>query len=162
VTSLDKPLDQGSRIVNQYLTFCLGREEYGLEILRVQEIKGHTKITPVPNTPNDIKGVINLRGAVVPIVDLRTKLGQPATDFDRFTVIIVVTVGKRIIGLVVDAVSDVLDVTPQDIVPTPDFGGGMDTAFMTGMARIGERLITLLNIEELVGNATPTPVLGGI
>jgi purine-binding chemotaxis protein CheW len=139
-------------IGSQYLTFCLGNEEYGLEILRVQEIKGFTKITPLPNTPAEMKGVINLRGAVVPIVDLRTKFGLRETEYDRFTVIIVVTVGKRIVGLVVDAVSDVLDVTPKEVVETPDFGGGMDTSFMSGMARIGERLVTLLNIEQLVGS----------
>jgi purine-binding chemotaxis protein CheW len=144
---------------SQYLTFCLGEEEYGLEILRVQEIKGYSKITPLPNTPRDVKGVMNLRGAVVPIVDLRTKLGLREAEYDRFTVIIVVTIGKRIVGLVVDAVSDVLDVTPKEVIATPDFGGGMDTAFMSGMARIGERLVTLLNIEQLVGNVNTTAAL---
>lgn len=137
----------------QYLTFCLGNEEYGLEILRVQEIKGYSKITPLPNTPPEVKGVINLRGAVVPIMDLRTRLGLRETEYDRFTVIIVVTVGKRIVGLVVDAVSDVLNVSASEAVPTPEFGGSLDTSFMSGMAKIGDRLVTLLNIEQLVGTA---------
>lgn len=144
---------------SQYLTFCLGEEEYGLEILRVQEIKGYSRITPLPNTPPEVKGVMNLRGAVVPIIDLRTKLGLRETAYDRFTVIIVVTVGKRIVGLVVDAVSDVLNVGANEAVPTPAFGGGLDTSFMSGMARIGERLVTLLNIEHLVGRDHPASAL---
>ncbi|QEL20587.1 chemotaxis protein CheW [Limnoglobus roseus] len=156
-TATDRPADAVG--TSQYLTFCLGEEEYGLEILRVQEIKGYSRITPLPNTPPEVKGVMNLRGAVVPIIDLRTKLGLRETEYDRFTVIIVVTVGKRIIGLVVDAVSDVLNVSASEAVPTPEFGGGLDTSFMSGMARIGERLVTLLNIEHLVGNVSSTASL---
>jgi purine-binding chemotaxis protein CheW len=155
VTALASPptrlADSQTGVGNQYLTFCLGDEEYGLEILRVQEIKGYSKITPLPNTPPEVKGVMNLRGAVVPIIDLRTKLGLPVTEYDRFTVIIIANVGNRIVGVVVDAVSDVLDVTTDDIVPTPEFGGGTDTSYLSGMARIGERLVTLLNLDHLVG-----------
>lgn len=136
---------------NQFLTFCLADEEYGLEILRVQEIKGYSKVTPLPNTPSEIKGVMNLRGTVVPIIDLRTRFGLRETEYNRFTVIIVVTVGPKIVGLVVDAVSDVLNVTAQEIVPAPDLGSGVDTSFMTGIARTGDRLITLLNVDRLVG-----------
>lgn len=136
---------------NQFLTFCLADEEYGLEILRVQEIKGWSKVTPLPNTPSEIKGVMNLRGTVVPIIDLRTRFGLRETEYNRFTVIIVVTVGPKIVGLVVDAVSDVLNVTAQEIVPAPDLGSGVDTSFMTGIARTGDRLITLLNVDRLVG-----------
>src|SRR5262245_63684784 len=95
---------------NQFLTFRLQEEEYGIEILRVQEIKGFSRITPIPNTPSYIKGAMNLRGTVVPIVDLRCKFGMPEAEYNQFTVIIVVTVGKKIVGLVVDAVSDVLNI----------------------------------------------------
>jgi purine-binding chemotaxis protein CheW len=136
---------------NQYLTFQLENEEYGLEILRVQEIKGYSKVTPLPNTPPEVKGVMNLRGAVVPILDLRTRFGLRAAEYTRFTVIIVVTVGPKVVGLVVDAVSDVLNVGARELVPTPDLGAGVDTSFMTGMAHAGDRLITLLNVDRLVG-----------
>jgi purine-binding chemotaxis protein CheW len=136
---------------SQFLTFQLANEEYGLEILRVQEIKGYSKITPLPNTPAEVKGVMNLRGAVVPIIDLRTRFGLREAEYNRFTVIIVVTVRSKVVGLVVDAVSDVLNVGAQEVVPAPDLGAGVDTSFMTGMARTGERLITLLNIDRLVG-----------
>ncbi|MCS6865711.1 MAG: chemotaxis protein CheW [Gemmataceae bacterium] len=135
----------------QFLTFRLADEEYGVEILRVQEIKGYSKITPLPNTPPEIKGVMNLRGTVVPIIDLRVRFGLRETEYNRFTVIIVVTVGTKIVGLVVDAVSDVLNVTSQDAVAAPDLGSGVDTSFITGIARTGERLITLLNVDRLVG-----------
>src|SRR5438105_13877699 len=106
--------------MNQYLTFALGDEEYGVEILKVQEIRGYAPITPIPNTPPHIKGVMNLRGAIIPVVDLRRKLAMPATECSPFTVIIVVTVGTRVMGVIVDAVSDVLDIPPMDIQPTPD------------------------------------------
>lgn len=136
---------------HQYLTFRLAEEEYGLEILRVQEIKGYSKVTPLPNTPPEIKGVMNLRGAVVPIIDLRTRFGLRESEYNRFTVIIVVTIGNKVVGLVVDAVSDVLNVTAREVVPTPDLGAGVDTSYMTGIAHSGERLVTLLNVERLVG-----------
>lgn len=138
----------------QFLTFQLEDEEYGLEILRVQEIKGYSKITPLPNTPREIKGVMNLRGSVVPIIDLRARFGLRETEYTRFTVIIVVTVGTKIVGLVVDAVSDVLNVGAKELVPTPDLGSGVDTTFLTGIARTGDRLVSLLNIDRLVGNST--------
>ncbi len=149
----DKTSDALSADGNQFLTFRLADEEYGLEILRVQEIKGYSKITPMPNTPPEIKGVMNLRGTVVPIVDLRTRFGLRETEYNRFTVIIVVTVGSKVVGLLVDAVSDVLNVGRKEVVPAPDLGAGVDTSFMTGIARTGERLITLLNVERLIGHA---------
>lgn len=136
---------------SQYLTFQLEDEEYGLEILRVQEIKGYSKVTPLPNTPREVKGVMNLRGTVVPIIDLRTRFGLPETEYTRFKVIIVVTVASKVMGLVVDAVSDVLNVGGEEVVPAPDLGAGVDTSFLTGIARTGNRLVSLLNIDRLVG-----------
>jgi purine-binding chemotaxis protein CheW len=135
---------------NQFLTFTLNDEEYGIEILRVQEIKGYSRITPIPNTPVHVKGVLNLRGTVVPVIDLRTKFGIRETEYDRFTVIIVVTVGKRVLGLVVDTVSDVLNIGRSDIQPVPDLGATVDTSFMKGMAKAENRLVTLLNIDQLL------------
>jgi purine-binding chemotaxis protein CheW len=137
---------------HQYLTFALGREEYGVEILKVQEIRGSSPVTPVPNTPPHIKGVMNLRGVIIPVVDLRLKLAMATADDHPFTVIIVVTVGTRAIGLIVDGVSDVLNIAPADIQPTPDFGGGVDARFITGMARAGDKLVMLLDIERVLGD----------
>jgi purine-binding chemotaxis protein CheW len=130
-----------------------------LEILRVQEIKGYSKVTPLPNTPPEVKGVMNLRGAVVPIIDLRIRFGLRVTEYTRFTVIIVVNVGAKVVGLVVDAVSDVLNVAAKEMVPTPDLGAGVDTSFLTGIARTGDRLVSLLNIDRLVGNTAGPPAL---
>ncbi len=136
--------------LSQYLSFTLGEEEYGVEILKVQEIKGYSGITPIPNTPPYIKGVMNLRGTVIPVVDLRAKFSMSAREYNKFTVIIVVSVGARIVGLVVDAVSDVLDIRRSDIRPTPDLGARADTRFISGMATVGGKLVVLLQIEMLL------------
>lgn len=135
----------------QFLTFLLDNEQYGIEILRVQEIKGYTVPTPLPNMPPHIKGVMNLRGTVVPVLDLRARFGMAATEYDRFTVVIVVTAGDRVVGLVVDAVSDVLDIESEAIVPPPEMGAGVDTSFLTGMAKSADRLIALLALDRVVG-----------
>ena len=135
---------------NQFLTFTLQDEEFGIEILRVQEIKGLSRITPIPNMPSYIRGVMNLRGTVVPIIDLRSKFSMPEMEYNQFTVIIVVTIGDKVMGLVVDAVSDVLNVGEENIESAPQLGGAADTSFMTGIAKTGERLITLLNMDELI------------
>jgi purine-binding chemotaxis protein CheW len=142
--------------VSQYLTFRLDGEEYGLEILRVQEIKACSKIIRLPNVPPEIKGVMNLRGSVVPVVDLRIRFGLVDAPQTKFSVIIVATVGTKVVGFLVDAVSDVLNVS--DIDAAPDFGPGVDTAFLTGIAKAGNRLIYLLNIDRLVDH-TDDPTL---
>ena len=135
----------------QFLTFRLSGEEYGVDILRVQEIKGYTAITPIPNAPAYVRGVMNLRGTVVPVFDLRCKFGMESHEYDRFTVIVVVNVGARVVGLVVDAVSDVLDFLPGCIEPAPDLGASVDTTVIRGIARHEEQLITLLDIDQVVG-----------
>ena len=137
--------------ISQFLTFALNDQDYGIDILRVQEIKNFTRLTPIPNMPPSIKGVMNLRGTVVPIVDLRTMFNMPEAEYSQFTVIIVVTVGTKIIGLVVDAVSDVLNVNSNDIESTPELGS-IDTSFINGLAKSNDRLVTLLNIEELLND----------
>jgi purine-binding chemotaxis protein CheW len=139
-----------SAATNQFLTFILGAEQYGVEILKVQEIRGYSAVTPIPNTPSHIKGVINLRGTVVPVVDLRTKFSMDPTEYNKFTVIIVVTVGRKVVGLVVDAVSDVLDIPALEMRATPDLGARVDTRFISGMAAIGERMTVLLDIDRLL------------
>jgi purine-binding chemotaxis protein CheW len=135
---------------SQYLTFALGDEEYGVEILKIQEIRGYSPITPIPNTPEHIKGVMNLRGSIIPVVDLRRTLGMPTAEYTPFTVIIVLHVGSRVMGLIVDAVSDVLDVARTDIHPTPDFGTRIDARFIQGMARVGDKLVVLLDIDRVL------------
>jgi purine-binding chemotaxis protein CheW len=137
---------------DQFLTFTLQDEEYGIEILRVQEIKGFSKVRPIPNAPHYIKGAMNLRGTVVPIVDLRARFGMPDAEYNQFTVIIMVSVSSKVVGLVVDAVSDVLNIAREQIEDTPDVGGDVDTSFFRGMGKIGDKLVLLLNIDKLLAD----------
>ena len=139
----------------QFLTFVLGGEEYGVTILRVQGIQGWDRVTPIPNTPDFILGVINLRGAIVPIVDLRRRFGMPAAEFGPTTVVIVVRVAQenrneRTLGLVVDAVSEVCNVSAADRKPAPDFGSHIKTDFVKGLATVDQRMVILLDIDRLV------------
>lgn len=134
----------------QFLTFTLGQEQYAVEILRVQEIKSYSPVTPIPNTPPSIKGVMNLRGAIIPVVDLRAKLALPENESKQFTAIVVVTVGTKVVGLIVDAVSDVLNIPKDDIQATPDFGGAVDARFINGIAKTGDRLVVLLDIDTVL------------
>jgi purine-binding chemotaxis protein CheW len=143
----------------QFLTFTLCDQDFGIEILRVQEIKNFTRVTPIPNTPPCIKGVMNLRGTVIPIVDLRMKLNMVAAEYSRFTVIIVVNVGAKIMGLVVDAVSDVLNVGADSIDEAPELGS-IDTSFIKGLAKANDRLVTLLDIDQLLGEHSMTKLDG--
>lgn len=136
---------------NQFLTFTLDNEEYGIEILKVQEIKGFSKITPIPNAPPFVKGVVNLRGSVVPIVDLRSRFSMLPRDYDQFTVIIVVNLGTKVVGLVVDTVSDVLTIPAGQVAETPELAGGVDASCVTGMGKVNEKLVMLLDIARLVG-----------
>ena len=135
---------------NQFLTFNLGDELYGVDILRVQEIKGYTAVTKIPNTPPHIKGVLNLRGTIVPIIELRTKFGMPTIEYTAFTVIIVVVVRDKVMGLVVDSVSDVLNIDKKDIQPPPQFGAKVDVNFINGIGKSGEKLVALLDMDRLV------------
>ncbi len=138
---------------SEFLTFRLGDEEYGVNILQVQEIRGWEKATRIPNTPGYVIGVLNLRGAIVPIFDLRQRLNIPPRAYDKETVIIVLRVigiqAKRSIGVVVDRVSDVLEADVADIRNTPDFGARFDTEFITGLATAGEKMIMLLDVDRL-------------
>jgi purine-binding chemotaxis protein CheW len=145
-------LTVGSQVA-QFLTFTLGQEEYGVEILKIQEIKGYSAITPLPNAPAYVKGVLNLRGTIVPIVDLRQKFGMPEAAYTKFTVIVVVQVLGNILGFVVDAVSDVLSVPQDAIQPTPDLHGQVDVSCFTGLAQTGEKLVLLLDIDRVLDGA---------
>jgi len=139
---------------DQFLTFVLGSEEYGVDILRVQEIKGWDSVTPIPNTPEYIKGVINLRGTIVPIVDLRQRFHMPEIEYGPITVVIVLKIEcadrDRIMGIVVDGVSDVYDVPPEEMKDAPDFGSVVDTEFVRGLATVEEKMIIILDIDHLL------------
>jgi len=135
----------------QFLTFTLQNEEYGIEILKVQEIKGFSKITPIPNAPPFVRGVMNLRGTVVPIIDLRARFSMMEKEYDQFTVIIVANIGSRVVGLVVDTVSDVLNIPTEAIAEPPELASSGETSCITGMGKLGERIVMLLDIARLVG-----------
>jgi len=138
----------------QYLTFILAKEEYGVDILRVQEIKGWDSVTPIPNTPSYIKGVINLRGTIVPIIDLRQRFSMDEIEYGPMTVVIVLKIlcedRDRIMGIVVDAVSDVYDVNSEEMKPAPDFGGVVNIEFVKGLANGAEKMIIILDIDHLL------------
>jgi purine-binding chemotaxis protein CheW len=152
--AVDEGASQAERMAGKYLTFDLAEEEYGLEILRVREIIGMMEITPVPRTPEFVRGVINLRGKVIPVVDLRLKFGLPFREPDERTCVIVVEVqnpeGTVQMGIVVDRVNEVVDVKPTDLEPTPSFGVSLDTSFILGMAKVGEKVKILLDIDRVL------------
>ena len=133
----------------EYLTFRLGSEEYGIDILKVQEIRSYEQPTRIANAPDFIKGVVNLRGVIVPILDLRLRLGQPG-EYNAFTVVIVLNVAGRVVGIVVDSVSDVLELGVDDVKPRPEVPAAMDARFITGLGKIGERMLILLDIEAMI------------
>ena len=134
----------------EFLTFRLAAEEYGIDILKVQEIRSYEPPTRIANAPPFVKGVVNLRGVIVPIVDLRLKLGCASADYNAFTVVIVLNVRGRIVGAVVDSVSDVLELKRGDIRPAPQMSSTADTRFITGIGSVGERMLILADVEALV------------
>jgi purine-binding chemotaxis protein CheW len=136
----------------ELLTFTLGAESYGLDILKVQEIRGYEPPTRIANTPDFIKGVINLRGHIVPIVDLRVKLGLGEATFDASTVVIILNVLGRVVGVVVDGVSDVIAIESGAIQPAPEFGSVLDTQYIQGLATVEGQLLILVDIEKLMGS----------
>ncbi|NTV95560.1 MAG: chemotaxis protein CheW [Thiobacillus sp.] len=149
---MENSTESGIVSSGEFLTFTLGREEYGIDILKVQEIRGYETPTRIANTPAFIKGVINLRGVIVPIVDLRIKfkLGEPT--YDQFTVVIILNIGKRVVGIVVDGVSDVIQLSSGNLRPAPEFGSSLDTRYILGLGTIEERMIIVVDIEQLMSS----------
>lgn len=141
-----------SEVRYEYLTFALGDEVYGMDIMQVKEIRGYEAVTRIANAPAFIKGVINLRGEVVPIVDLRIKFLNIKPEYDEFTIVIVVQVHDRLVGMVVDGVSDVIGLTRDEIKPSPDFGVAFDSRFLSGLATQESQMIILVNIEALISS----------
>ena len=134
----------------KYLTFALGHEEYGLEILEVREIIGLMEITAVPQVPDYVKGVINLRGKIIPVIDLRLKFGMERINYTNETCIIVLNVNSTLMGIVVDRVCEVLDISQDNIEPAPSFGSKVQTDFITGMGKVGDKVKILLAIEKVL------------
>ncbi len=145
----------------EFLTFRLGAEEYGIDILRVQEIRSYEQPTRIANAPHFIKGVVNLRGVIVPIIDLRLKLGCESNEYNTFTVVVVLNVRGRVVGAVVDSVSDVLELQKDNIKPAPELNSAVDASFITGIGTIksgqgdseSERMLILMDIEGLMSSA---------
>ena len=138
--------------MREYLSFGLGSENYAIDILKVQELRGYDAVTRIANTPAFIKGVVNLRGVIVPIVDLRIKFNLSEPVYNEFTVVIVLNIGKRVIGAVVDSVSDVVKLAESDIHPPPEFGS-FDARYLVGLATVGDSMLILLDIEKMLSSS---------
>lgn len=142
----------GETVGQEFLVFTLGDEEYGIDILKVQEIRGYDQVTRIANTPAFIKGVTNLRGIIVPIIDLRVKFSQENVTYNDNTVVIVLNFSQRVVGIVVDGVSDVLSLTNEQIRPAPEFAVTLSTEYLTGLGSLGERMLILVDIEKLLSS----------
>jgi purine-binding chemotaxis protein CheW len=136
----------------EVLVFVLGKEEYGVDILKVQEIRGYEKVTPIPSAPAYLKGVVNLRGIIVPVIDLRVKFGMANPAYDSFTVVVILRIAGRVIGVVVDGVSDVVRLAPGDVKPAPQLGALVDASFLAGLATQNDRMVLLLDIEKFLSS----------
>ncbi|MCL1143049.1 chemotaxis protein CheW [Shewanella gaetbuli] len=145
-------VDNQDTTTHEYLTFILGDEHYGLDIMNVCEIRGYEPVTKIANAPSFIKGVLNLRGDIVPIVDLRLKFDVGQATYNEFTIVIMLHINDRIVGIVVDAVSDVINMQTSDIKPPPEFGVAFDSQYLFGLAPVNEQMIILLNIEKLISS----------
>jgi purine-binding chemotaxis protein CheW len=146
-SSLGNPIE-----VMEFLAFRLGQEEYGIDILKVQEIRGYDAVTKIANAPDFIKGVVNLRGIIVPIVDMRIKFNLGMPTYDQFTVVIVLNISDRVIGMVVDSVSDVITLVPAQIKPAPEMGSALNTDYLTGLGTLDERMVILADIDKLMSS----------
>ncbi|MGD0474762.1 MAG: chemotaxis protein CheW [Candidatus Velthaea sp.] len=135
---------------NEFLSFRLGDAEYGIDILKVQEIRGCDPVSRIANTPDFIKGVIDLRGIIVPIIDMRLKFRLERADYNDFTVVIILNVAQRVVGMVVDGVSDVITLMPDQVKPVPPFGSALDTKYITGIGTVDGRMLILVDIERLM------------
>jgi purine-binding chemotaxis protein CheW len=144
--------DDNSQSRRQFITFRSGTQEFAADIMAIREIRGWTETTPLPHAPHYVRGVINLRGVVLPVVDLKARLGLGTTDANPKDVIVVIQSGERTIGLLVDGVSDILTVTASDIQPTPELAREADSEFVEGIAVLSERMVTILSMEKLIAS----------
>jgi purine-binding chemotaxis protein CheW len=137
---------------HEFLAFTLGKEEYGIQILKVQEIRGYESVTRIANAPDFIKGVVNLRGIIVPIVDMRIKFNLGEPTYDQFTVVIILNIGGRVVGMVVDSVSDVTTLSPEQIKPAPEMGTVLNTDYLIGLGTLDQRMLILVDIDRLMSS----------
>ncbi len=138
---------------SEFLAFKLGQEEYGIDILKVQEIRGYDSVTRIANAPEFIKGVVNLRGTIVPIVDMRIKFGLGKPVYDALTVVIILNVAERVVGMVVDSVSDVMTLSPEQIRPAPEMGSVFNSNYLIGLGTLDDRMLILVDIDRLMSSA---------
>ena len=138
---------------NEFLAFTLGKEEYGIDILKVQEIRGYEAVTRIANAPEFVKGVVNLRGIIVPIVDMRIKFNLGEPTYDQFTVVIILNIGGRVMGMVVDSVSDVITLSAEQIKPAPEMGTAFNTDYLIGLGTLDERMLILIDIDKLMSSS---------
>jgi purine-binding chemotaxis protein CheW len=143
----------GTAATREMLVFVLGKDEYGVDILKVQEIRGYEKVTPIPGAPGYLKGVMNLRGTIVPVIDLRMKFGATDPRYDAFTVVIILRLAARVFGIVVDGVSDVIRLADHEVRPAPQFGAMVNTEFLAGVGTQGERMVLLMDIERFLSSS---------
>ena len=153
MNAVSRAVNDGNADTQQFLTFKLAGEEYGVGILSVQEIRGWSAVTAIPHSPNWLLGVINLRGAVVPIIDLRIKFNFAKAEYNEFTVVIILNVGARVVGVVVDGVSDVITLGSEQIKPAPSLGSNTDTSHIIGFGTLDERMRILMDVEKLMASA---------
>ena len=136
----------------EVLVFVIGKEEYAVDILKVQEIRGYEKVTAIPAAPAYLKGVVNLRGVIVPVVDMRIKFGLSNPQYNSFTVVVILRLASRVVGIVVDGVSDVVPLAASEVKEAPRLGASVDASFLTGVATLGDRMILLLDIEKFLSS----------
>ncbi|MBI3712262.1 MAG: chemotaxis protein CheW [Burkholderiales bacterium] len=144
--------DQDGLTTHEFLAFTLGNEEYGIDILKVQEIRGYETVTRIANAPEFLKGVINLRGIIVPIVDMRIKFNLGTPTYDQLTVVIILNLGGRVVGMVVDSVSDVMTLLPEQVRPAPEMDTTFNNDFLIGLGTLEERMLILVDIEKLMSS----------
>lgn len=142
----------GKDNADEFLAFTLGGEEYGINILRVQEIRGYEPVTRIANAPAFIKGVVNLRGTIVPIVDMRIKLSLGSPTYDPLTVVIILNIAGRVVGMVVDSVSDVTTLSAEQVKPSPEIGTSFDSDYLIGLGTLGDRMLILVDIDKLMSS----------
>jgi purine-binding chemotaxis protein CheW len=152
-TQIQAKTNAGKIAGKEFLAFTLGQEEYGIDILRVQEIRGYEPVTRIANAPDFIKGVVNLRGIIVPVVDMRIKFSLGTPTYDQFTVVIILNIAGRVMGMVVDSVSDVTTLSPDQVKPAPEMGTTFDSDYLIGLGTLNERMLILVDIDKLMSSS---------
>ena len=152
-TNTGSPVASTTTQALEFLSFTWGQEEYGIDIQKVQELRGHDAVTRIANAPEHIKGVVDLRGIIVPIIDMRIKFNLGTPTYDQFTVVIILNIANRVMGVVVDSVSDVITLKPEQIKPAPQLGAMVETGYLTGLGTIDKRMLILVDIDKLMSSS---------